>query len=552
MARPREEGAMIEPKKLSPDGQTPAGTPRRTSPFDPSPFVDRGQVVPLGITGEAVPPLTGPGPGVAQPYAPPAQQQAFPQQGYAPQGFPPPPAQPYAAPFHGYVPPPAYGAPPQPVAPPRPRHAVPRQRLVDAGMIVPDGGPTAQLEEFRIVKRQLLGQVEELRRMGSGAASQRIMISSPHPAEGKTFCAVNLAMSIAAEKEAEVVLVDLDLARSSALDILGIKNGPGLMDALVDPRIDVRRLVIPTDIHGLSVLPGGRPTNSDAEYLASSRAPRVLDMLTEGRRAASSSSIRRRPLPPCSRRGRQAGRAGGAGGAGRQDVEQCGAGCRLAAGGLSQHPVAAQCRPVQPERSPLRLLSWLSGVNAMSIAARGPLLSVVSIAALTMPGVAMAAAAAKQQAVTLAYDASLLQTAPSDQATPDPSAQVTMQTLPADTAQPAGSLANARSVYGTSTGNNPVSYHGEVQDNDPSSTNIATTRGSTARGNGRAVSGQQLDAGGDGGDLSQAQAPAAMLPGQFSAFGAQPVAGRRLVIRPISRPSRSPTTRSRPAAGVGC
>jgi hypothetical protein len=256
--------------------------------------------VPLGITGEAVPPLTGPGLGVAQPYAPPAQQQAFPQQGYAPQGFPPPPAQPYAAPFHGYVPPPAYGAPPQPVAPPRPRHAVPRQRLVDAGMIVPDGGPTAQLEEFRIVKRQLLGQVEELRRMGSGAASQRIMISSPHPAEGKTFCAVNLAMSIAAEKEAEVVLVDLDLARSSALDILGIKNGPGLMDALVDPRIDVRRLVIPTDIHGLSVLPGGRPTNSDAEYLASSRAPRVLDMLTEGRRAASSSSIRRRPLPPCS------------------------------------------------------------------------------------------------------------------------------------------------------------------------------------------------------------------------------------------------------------
>lgn len=247
---------MIEPKKFSPEGQPQA---------EVSPFGDRGQVVPL----------TGPVPSVTQPGA----QPPYPQQGQAPQGFPPPPAAPYASGLQGYAPPPTFGAPP---APPRPRHVVNRQRLVDAGMILPDGGPTSQLEEFRIVKRQLLGQTEELRRMGSGPASQRIMISSPHPAEGKTFCAVNLAMSIAAEKEAEVVLIDLDLARSSALDILGIKNGPGLMDALVDPRIDVRRLVIPTDIQGLSVLPGGRPTNSDAEYLASSRAPRVLDMLTEG------------------------------------------------------------------------------------------------------------------------------------------------------------------------------------------------------------------------------------------------------------------------------
>jgi Mrp family chromosome partitioning ATPase len=281
---------MIEPKKLSPDGQPPADY-----------GVDRGRVVPLGVPGEPVPPVAAPAPSVTQAmppqdYAPP-QYAPPPYQGYAPpppgytqppmgyspppQGYAPPPPQYTQAPL-GYAPPPAYGAPAAPPPPQRPRHIVNRQRLVDAGMILPDGGATAQLEEFRIVKRQLLGQAEDLRRMGSGHASQRIMITSPHPGEGKTFCAVNLAMSIAAEKEAEVVLVDLDLARSSALEILGIKNGPGLMDALVDPRIDVRRLVIPTDIHGLSVLPGGRPTNSDAEYLASSRAPRVLDMLTEG------------------------------------------------------------------------------------------------------------------------------------------------------------------------------------------------------------------------------------------------------------------------------
>ncbi|MDE1915535.1 MAG: P-loop NTPase [Sphingomonadales bacterium] len=225
--------------------------------------------------------------GYGQPAYPPVQPAGH---RHVSPGFVPPPAyvpQGFAAVPPGFAPPPHGQAPAsptqEPAAPaPRLRHAINRQKLVNAGMLVPDGGPTAQTEEFRIVKRQLLGQVDELRRMGSGPASQRIMISSPHPGEGKTFCSVNLAMSIAAEKEAEVVLVDLDLARSSALGMLGIQNGPGLMDALVDPRLDVRSMVIPTDIHGLSVLPGGRPTNSDAEYLASSRAPRVLDMLTQG------------------------------------------------------------------------------------------------------------------------------------------------------------------------------------------------------------------------------------------------------------------------------
>lgn len=190
----------------------------------------------------------------------------------------------------------------------------------------------------------------------------------------------------------------------------------------------------------------------------------------------------------------------------------------------------------------------------MSIAARGPLLSVVSIAALVMPGVAMAAAAAKQQAVTLAYDASLLQSAPSDQATPDQSAQVTMQTLPADTAQPAspaGSLVNAPGVYGASTGNNPVSYHGEVQDNDPSSTNIATarTRGAMGRPVARTMAAEPLDAGGEGGDITPAPAP--MLPGQLSAFGAQPVAGRRLVIRPYIEAQQVADDQISPGGGGG-
>lgn len=161
-----------------------------------------------------------------------------------------------------------------------PAYPVDRDHLRDQGLIVPEGSVTQLLEEFRIVKRQLLGSVGELRETMPQAA-QRILICSPHPGEGKTYTSVNLALSLAAEKECEVLLVDADFAKPSVLSALGLPGGKGLMDALADPSIDVRDLVIGTDIPGLWVLPAGDATNSDSEFLSSSRTATVLDRLIE-------------------------------------------------------------------------------------------------------------------------------------------------------------------------------------------------------------------------------------------------------------------------------
>ncbi|MFN5902145.1 MAG: AAA family ATPase [Novosphingobium sp.] len=162
------------------------------------------------------------------------------------------------------------------------RHPINRQHLREQGLIVPEGTVTALLEEFRIVKRQLLLNANQLQQQGMGSGAQRVLICSPHPGEGKTFTAVNLALSIAAEKETEVLLVDADFAKPSVLTSLGLPGGKGLMDALADPSIDVADCVIGTDISGLWVLPAGNATTSDTEYLSSSRTRQVLDRLTEG------------------------------------------------------------------------------------------------------------------------------------------------------------------------------------------------------------------------------------------------------------------------------
>jgi Mrp family chromosome partitioning ATPase len=162
------------------------------------------------------------------------------------------------------------------------RHAIDRAHLRKQGLIHPEGKTTALLEEFRIVKRQLLIAARDARRGGGGARTQRVLVCSPLPGEGKTFCATNLAIAMAAEKDSEVLLVDADFAKPSILAALGLPFGRGLMDALADPSVRVEDFVLATDIDGLYVLPAGSQTSSDSEYLSSDRTAELLDRLTQG------------------------------------------------------------------------------------------------------------------------------------------------------------------------------------------------------------------------------------------------------------------------------
>jgi protein-tyrosine kinase len=159
-------------------------------------------------------------------------------------------------------------------------HAIDRKHLRARGLIEPEGPVTALLEEFRIIKRQLLLTAAEARAGHGPANAERILVSSALPGEGKTFCSVNLALSLAAEKDTEVLLVDADFAKPSVLSTLGLSGGPGLLDALADPQVAVEDCILGTDIPGLFVLPAGNASGSDTELLASSRTGQVLERLT--------------------------------------------------------------------------------------------------------------------------------------------------------------------------------------------------------------------------------------------------------------------------------
>lgn len=164
-----------------------------------------------------------------------------------------------------------------------PVRALDRVAMAEAGYLIPGGSVSGIGEEFRIIKRELLGQIRGTKQTAPIENGNVILVASAHPDEGKTYCAINLAVSLAAESDLEVLLVDADFAKPGILAALGLEASTGFMDALIDPTVDVAKCVIRTDEPSLSVLAGGSATNNDSEYLSSARMREVIDSLVAGR-----------------------------------------------------------------------------------------------------------------------------------------------------------------------------------------------------------------------------------------------------------------------------
>jgi protein-tyrosine kinase len=147
------------------------------------------------------------------------------------------------------------------------------------GMVTPGSGRTPVAEEFRMIKRPLLQGA--FQRESSSRHSNLIMVTSSLPGEGKTFCSINLAMSIAMEMDHTVLLVDADVARPSVLRTLGLEARPGLMDVLLDDKLDLADVMLKTNVDTLRILPAGRAHSHATELLASHAMSALLDQIAK-------------------------------------------------------------------------------------------------------------------------------------------------------------------------------------------------------------------------------------------------------------------------------
>jgi protein-tyrosine kinase len=140
-------------------------------------------------------------------------------------------------------------------------------------------------EHYRQIKRPLVEKALSANSRGDELDSRVIMVTSALPGEGKTFTCINLAFSLARERDMSVLLVDADILKPHVSEIFGVKQDAGLMDALVDEKLAIESLVMSTNVKGLSILPAGRLAEGAAELLVSNRMRQVLRrLLTENSR----------------------------------------------------------------------------------------------------------------------------------------------------------------------------------------------------------------------------------------------------------------------------
>lgn len=153
------------------------------------------------------------------------------------------------------------------------------ERIRAAGFLIPDTQRSRIKEEYRHIKRPLLINAD-----GRGAMPVEhpnlIMVTSARPGEGKTFTACNLALSIALERNRTVLLVDADVIKPAMARTLGFEAELGLVDYLVDERMELADVLVDTNAPSLTILPAGSQNYLSAELLAGERMRKLAAELS--------------------------------------------------------------------------------------------------------------------------------------------------------------------------------------------------------------------------------------------------------------------------------
>jgi receptor protein-tyrosine kinase len=147
-----------------------------------------------------------------------------------------------------------------------------RGRLASSGIAIPSSERSKSVEEFRIIKQGLLRNAASDPERG-----RLIMVTSARPREGKTFTSLNLALSIASERDMRVLLIDCDVHRQTLVEMLGIEADKGLFDLLTDPELDIADVLLRTNIANFTVLPSGKAGPLVPELLSSNKMSDLMD-----------------------------------------------------------------------------------------------------------------------------------------------------------------------------------------------------------------------------------------------------------------------------------
>jgi protein-tyrosine kinase len=173
--------------------------------------------------------------------------------------------------------------------PPVPRAAAP----LDRGPQIPDTEVSlSRLEDLRVIAHDTadprsrsfdLLRTQVLQAMGSN--NWRVLaVTSPTAGCGKTFTAINLALSIARQPDGPVLLVDLDFNKPQVAQRLGITCKVGTR-ALAEGHAALEDAITCLSVGGFrfQMLPCERPSSRSSDWIASPRMTAALQRMRTDR-----------------------------------------------------------------------------------------------------------------------------------------------------------------------------------------------------------------------------------------------------------------------------
>lgn len=153
------------------------------------------------------------------------------------------------------------------------------ETLCAAGLYAPPEFVQRVREEYRGIRRQIIAASRERVGPAERPVGPIVVVTSAMPGDGKSFTAVNLALSIAREGVRDVLLVDADTVRRTASTACGLQDQPGLTELLLGNPRSFRDYSFTTGIPRLYVLPAGDPAGHGTDLFSLARVAPLFESL---------------------------------------------------------------------------------------------------------------------------------------------------------------------------------------------------------------------------------------------------------------------------------
>ena len=149
--------------------------------------------------------------------------------------------------------------------------SIPYQPSPEALLINAQHPHEAPTEEFRTLRTRI-------NHMQSLQPIHTVVISSPSPAEGKTFAATNLALAEAQLEGNRTLLCDFDFRRPIVHSLLEIERSPGITEYL-QGKVALHEAMRHIEGTNLYVMPAGEAVINPLELLNLKEVKQMLDVL---------------------------------------------------------------------------------------------------------------------------------------------------------------------------------------------------------------------------------------------------------------------------------